>query len=565
MISGKDLRGTRSASLVVAAAGLLIFTTHGQEVQHLSIAKQGGMPGWPIVTGIEQATNGVKVTWDGPSGYYQLLQSSNVNQPAWQKVGGLNAKRNATLTNVHGSAFFRVSGPSPNYAGAQACAECHQNIHAEELFTRHADAFTDPRFVAKGGQTNSSCLPCHTVGFGLPTGFVSKDDPNTNPRLAGVQCESCHGPAANHAANEYDFSVRPRAEIAATVCGGCHNETSHRPHYEEWIASRHSIVTEDMNPPGRISSCGRCHSGSSRLALLKGENPSITVTNDANVSITCVVCHDPHAEHAFTNVLNGVFSAISSGLTFTNQQLGASYTNQLRNPYGSTNDFFLTTSDVFSNKYDVNINICAQCHNHRGADWRSTSRPPHHSPQYNVLLGTIGELAAGSLSATNRRPATHSLVELQCVSCHMPTTEPSSEQPVAHTGHKFEVEAFDSCLACHPTTPEVLMELTQDFVIKPRIQNVKLALDFWATNSAPDVLRTNYGVLAWEYTNPGDLSAGTPGPSSAQQGLIPDNIKKARFNLYLIQYDGSYGVHNPFYSIDLLDTALGWAWQEVYE
>ena len=27
--------------------------------------------------------------------------------------------------------------------------------------------------------------------------------------------------------------------------------------------------------------------------------------------------------------------------------------------------------------------------------------------------------------------------------------------------------------------------------------------------------------------------------------LIPDNIQKARFNLYLVLYDGSLGVHNP--------------------
>lgn len=561
MKSGKELRDNQTAGLVVAVAGILTFTAiaSGQEVQHLSIIQKGGMPGMPIVTGIERVTNGVKVTWDGPSGYYQLLQKLNLADSTWQKVGTLNSSRNTTLTNVHGNAFFRVSGPSPNYAGAQACAECHEGIHTAELHTRHVGAFTNALFVAKGGQTNSSCLPCHTVGYGLPTGFVSKNDPNTNPRLAGVQCESCHGPAANHAANENDISVRPRAEIASTVCGGCHNEVSHRPHYEEWSTTGHAKVTE---PNMNANSCGRCHIGSARIAFLKNETPPL---DDRNIGITCVVCHDPHAEHVHTNVLNGVVSSISSDLTFTNQQLGAVYTNQLRNPVGSTKDYFLTTSDVFSNKYDASINLCAQCHNHRGADWRSTSRPPHHSPQYNVLLGTIGELATGSLSATNPQPATHSLLEKQCVHCHMPTTEPASNGHPALTGHKFKVEAFDSCLACHPVTPEVLVELTQDLVIKPRIENVKRALDFWATNSAPDVLRTNYGVLAWEYTNPGDLSEGTAGPSSAQQALIPDNLKKARFNLYLIQYDGSYGVHNPFYSIDLLDTALGWIQQELNE
>jgi len=76
-------------------------------------------------------------------------------------------------------------------------------------------------------------------------------------------------------------------------------------------------------------------------------------------------------------------------------------------------------------------------------------------------------------------------------------------------------------------------------------------------------LRTNYGTRAWEYTNPGDLSAGGSGPGSAEQGLIPDAIKKARFNLYLVLYDGSYGVHNGPFAITLLESARRWVQEEL--
>lgn len=568
MKSGKDLRNNVSANWVAGAVGLLacVATAFGEEVQHLSVIQQGGMPGRPIVTGIEPVTNGVKVTWDGPSGYYQLFQKSNLNASSWQRVGGPNSSRQLTLTNVHGTAFFRVSGPSANYAGAQACVECHENVHTEESFTRHADAFTDPRFVAKGGQTNSACLPCHTVGYGLPTGFVSKNDPNTNPRLAGVQCESCHGPAANHAANENDISVRPRAEIASTVCGGCHNKVSHRPHYEEWSRSGHAIVTEDMNPAGRINSCGRCHSGSSRLALLKGENPSITVTNDANVSITCVVCHDPHAQHVWTNGVTGIV-----------------YTNQLRNPLSSTNDFFLATSDNFTNKYNANINLCAQCHNHRGASWTRSSRPPHHSPQYNMLLATVGLVPTNYTAA----PAAHAgtkfltdpagqkyIVTNQCVTCHVQSKPHVAGPPeiLGETGHKFTVETYDACADCHGTAENArgLVVLVQT-VVSNQIQLVKARLDQWALQKAAAPIQ-KYGKLAWEYDFAGELSSpdGTlRGPVSStdpqvdEQKHIPDNIKKARFNLYLVAYDGSYGVHHPFYSLDLLSIANGWVLAEL--
>jgi hypothetical protein len=72
-----------------------------------------------------------------------------------------------------------------------------------------------------------------------------------------------------------------------------------------------------------------------------------------------------------------------------------------------------------------------------------------------------------------------------------------------------------------------------------------------------------YGTRAWEYTVPGWLSPGGPGPTSTLQALIPVNIRKARFNLYLVLYDGSLGVHNPLYSVTLLDTAQNWVDQAL--
>ena len=74
---------------------------------------------------------------------------------------------------------------------------------------------------------------------------------------------------------------------------------------------------------------------------------------------------------------------------------------------------------------------------------------------------------------------------------------------------------------------------------------MKVDLDSWATNTGPagvDQLRH----AAWEYTNPGALSSGGPGPTNAAlQALIPVNIQKARFNLYLVYNDGSAASTTP--------------------
>lgn len=535
-------KGEQAFWLVLAVITGLATTARAEEVQHLTVAQPGGFPGRPILTGITKTTNGVNITWDGPSGYYQLYQATNLTSPTWKTSGTPNLNRHLTLTNISGNAFFKVSGPSAQYAGSQACAECHEGVHNIELTTRHTQALQILKSVGQG--TNAACLPCHTVGFGLPTGFKTE---LTTPHLAGVQCESCHGPAAAHAANEMDLTKRPRKEIAGQVCGGCHN-TEQNPTFEQWKSSGHFTVVEDMNPTGRINSCGRCHSGTARLAMVKGVPASVistTLTNDANVGITCVVCHDPHQTYVWTNVLTRVVE-----------------TNQLRYPVASTNYFSLSTSATFSNRTD--INVCAQCHNDRGAAWTSNSRPPHHSPQYNLMMGTVGIRANGSNATTNANPASHGLfIEKQCVGCHMPTEATASGAHPGVAGHSFQVTSFESCRVCHGDLAEDLVEFTKDFVIEPRIQQLKASLDLWGTTKSPLVLRTNYGAMAWEYTTPGELSSGTNAPPDALQAQIPSLIKQARFNLYIVNNDGSFGVHNPLYAIELLDAALGWVQSQL--
>jgi hypothetical protein len=483
------------------------------------------MPGLPIMTGISGGTNSVTLSWDGPSGYYQLFHTPEINGKFQGLGNATNLVRQATISAIYSNEFFRVRGPSPSYAGAQACSACHATIHQNELNTKHAQAFETLKQI--GQATNASCLPCHTVGYGLPTGFISE---SATPRLAGVQCENCHGPAANHAASEIDPVVRPRVEIAAQVCGGCHTGSKH-PTFEEWAMSPHVGVVEDMNATNRIDSCGRCHSASARLSLLKNRPLPY---GDANIGIVCTVCHDPHQT-------NG-------------------YPAQLRNPVFSTNDYFITTSGALTDQYQTNINICAQCHNHRGANWTSTSRPPHHSAQYNALLGTVGLI-------TNQPPLkSHSHIRRianQCAGCHMQTTGTLDGRSTATTGHGFEVTMYGACVPCHGDTAPSRIQSTQS-ATSQLINQLTGMLNTWAATKAPASLWTNYGYRAWEYTNPGDLSSEGPGPSSTEQALIPANIQKARFNLYLVHNEGSLGVHNgKTWATPLLQSGLTFVQAEL--
>jgi hypothetical protein len=215
---------------------------------------------------------------------------------------------------------------------------------------------------------------------------------------------------------------------------------------------------------------------------------------------------------------------------------------------------------AFASYYRPKINVCAQCHNHAGASWTNSASAPHPSLQYNMLLGTIGELESGLPS---HQPGSHALlITNQCVGCHMQTTAFVSQAQPANTGHSFTVDKYDICLNCHVSVEPI--DFLVAFVtgaVSNRIQQVVFDLDYWAahsTNSTNRVVASlwaKYGNRAWEYTTPGGLSPGGPGPDATEQTQIPVNIRKARFNLYVVQNDGSFGVHNPEYVAELVSQA----------
>jgi hypothetical protein len=276
------------------------------------------------------------------------------------------------------------------------------------------------------------------------------------------------------------------------------------------------------------------------------------------------VCHDPHQTNSVSPV-------------------------QLRNPIASTNAFHLAAADTatlaaFTNAYHAatNINLCAQCHNDRAAAYTDTAAAPHGSLQYNFLLGAVGELPGGPAGFN---PGAHAgqpgdalfsvsgtfYLTNQCVSCHMP----AETAPPGLPGHTF-TPVYTVCANCHDGA-EARAFLTP--YLSNEVVSLIFTLNRWAALKAPAALRSN-GIVPWEYTTPGGLTwqtdpsgnvtnwtLGAPvnftGPDAAGQALIATNILKARFNLYLVLNDGSFGVHNPIYALDLLDAAALWVDQEL--
>jgi len=122
--------------------------------------------------------------------------------------------------------------PQEGYAGAAACAMCHGELAAGWKTTRHARAFETLK--KKSQEKLPACVKCHVVGFEKPGGYV---DQELTPELAGVQCESCHGPAAAHAANP--ANKKSLIDPGEKTCRACHTP-GQDPKFD-YAGKKHSV------------------------------------------------------------------------------------------------------------------------------------------------------------------------------------------------------------------------------------------------------------------------------------------------------------------------------------
>ncbi len=186
-----------------------------------------------------------------------------------------------------------------------------------------------------------------------------------------------------------------------------------------------------------------------------------------------------------------------------------------------------------------------------------------------MLIGTVGVLNTNNPDAPHFDPATHAYAAKQCVTCHMQAVPYQSASQPGSAGHTFGVinnSAGCAGASCHgsgdvanqlvPIVQRIITTNPDGLYPVHSISEVQSNLVQWALTKGPAIFgTTNYGAYAWEYSNPGELSPASLVTNAAPQALIPPNIKIARFNLYLVQNDGSFGVHNFNYIVDLLNTA----------
>jgi hypothetical protein len=134
-------------------------------------------------------------------------------------AASLLAGSSALLIARTGQDAPAVAAPKPaapaGYAWANACKDCHQDIYTSWVSTKHAKALNR----LNNEEQQQDCIGCHATAT---KGLIEENGKAVN---AGVQCESCHGPAAAHAA---DPKTR-LGKVEESRCVACHCDKS--PHF----------------------------------------------------------------------------------------------------------------------------------------------------------------------------------------------------------------------------------------------------------------------------------------------------------------------------------------------
>ncbi len=148
------------------------------------------------------------------------------------------------------------AGDEPRYAyvGSFRCKKCHLNEYKGWEATKMAKSID----ILKPGQhkeakekfkldpnkdytTDATCLKCHTTGFERPGGYATPAGNDEKAmkkaeQLAGVGCESCHGPGSAYVEVFEELLKSKRkykaeelyavglTKIGEATCKTCHNQ-----------------------------------------------------------------------------------------------------------------------------------------------------------------------------------------------------------------------------------------------------------------------------------------------------------------------------------------------------
>jgi hypothetical protein len=512
----------------------------------------------------------------------------------------------ATTLTVTASNYVGVGtidDATPN-ASAGQCGACHDGTvegdkTSEWQETGHSSIFQQVIGYYKSKAPQPYCWECHTTGYNTETsadngGFddlvsdtgysfpsagttwdaFTTDNPTLTP-LTNIQCENCHGPGSTHTGEYQNWN--------SGICAKCH------PQESEWKNSAHNS-TGVVGTAGRYRTswagvgCVRCHTGAGFMQEVSGEE--LTAQTSDDVGIQCQACHDPHSMAG--DEASGATSVSGNDSTQLRVKGNVTMKDDARTVIDAgkaavcyechDGNYSFDEDDCDSNADGTADAICETI------DQTATQyhRAPHYNTQSFVLEG-LGALTGFSDSSYNftltensfhtsdlftlrygSGDSTQSNENDKCVTCHMGTAPEEEETGYLLVGgHTWKMEngsvSFTAgCTTCHTTLADFNRTSRADYDgngsiegIQDEISGLLLALanklkSIDATNLAGGTTQADDGAIT--------VAAITYGASTSQAKMNLTNIdvRRAMYNYNLMVKDGSLGIHNAAFAVQLL-------------
>ncbi len=368
----------------------------------------------------------------------------------------VTAKFNQWSNSAHGNFLWKSTIP----AGIDTTVP-----NATTIFALGIDG------VTAGSHYSSACYGCHTVGYDTTpsaqnNGFddLAKSLAWTQPdvstvdytryattvplalqKLAGIQCENCHGPLSEH--EKSATTIKAKAEFAAETCNVCHDAVTHHDKGFMYQQSKHadpSLALLEATVEGRgtfAAHCGRCHSAQGFVTWLAQQqcgNPGSIAIPDASNS----QCNPTTAVAATTAYLQSI------GLTTA--QVQPQTCQACHDPHTTTvrimDDTKLLPSG-FSVTGAGSGALCMMCHNSRNGAHGDAVAPtaysaPHVAAQSDVFMGQNAYFVSG-LNVSR-----HAAVTNTCVGCHVALVPTNLTSTTTFPNHTFATNT-SICVDCH--------------------------------------------------------------------------------------------------------------------
>lgn len=415
--------------------------------------------------------------------------------------------------------YIPVPGPAGTdgtngVAGTASCESCHSVAHKQPIIDAYNLSFHNLGGHVYGGvtpkgvdQRNSTfadgslnsnrafCSECHSQEGYIDVKKYGKPNPRGYDIVKSISCEGCHGVthrSLNFAVDGNDFGLRNIAAVPQKI---------------------NPAFTLNASPTGGVSAAN-----------------------------TCIGCHQtrPDSNGYYKRPVIEMGEKDASGnLVITNSANGPLYRFWSQRKLADAVGIYpagKTFYKIYSN----------------------TGTGVHASEQGDLWMGVTGIDIEGS---TTRLPAAKTAKHFtgsSCVQCHMDKPKTGT---VDNGSHTMKI-SYQTCATCHTSAANAETLLTT-FHTKFDAEVAKLVAAFAAKPTYFKVSGSSVSIIAYDSAN-----TNAPFPTSPKSGTedlgtwyqsrtdFPLKYVQAYWNFKLITGDEGRGVHNPLYTMALIQNSI---------